>query len=407
MPQYYSYSRINTFEACPRQYKFIYIEKAAVEKPVSVELFLGHAVHRTLEKLYRYKVNGRVQPEEEMLRDYHQFWEGPDRDKIKVTRENMAVDDYIKVGESALGKYYDMYQPFDEGEIIGLEKNINFPIDSKERFIIRAKLDKIVKRPDDIIEIVDYKTDSALPSQQRLDENFQMGLYQMAVRYIWPQFENITLKQVFLRHGVAMETTMPEDRIDSIRYVINQKILEIDHARIEDDFPPKESHLCDYCVYYELCPAKRHRLALEGDIEEEFDPADAKKLADRYLELYEEKKKIESEMGALKEDIVKFCEQTDLTRLDSDRGNVRVTLKEIEEFPSKSRDEKSFTELTMLARDARLDECFKLDQNVLYKEFFRTEKLPPDLMEKMRVYLRRRMQSVLRTSFKVKGDEED
>ena len=126
---------------------------------------------------------------------------------------------------------------------------------------------------------------------------------------------------------------MPEERIDEIRHTIRQKLIEIEHARVEDNFPPKESHLCDYCVYYELCPAKRHKLALDEGAAEEFDPEAGRDLADRYLELNEEKKKIDSEMRALKDDIVKFCEQMELTRLDSDRGNVKITTQETEEFP--------------------------------------------------------------------------
>jgi hypothetical protein len=52
MARSFSNSKIGTFETCPRQYKFEYIEKASVEKPIGVELFLGNAVHRVLEKLY-------------------------------------------------------------------------------------------------------------------------------------------------------------------------------------------------------------------------------------------------------------------------------------------------------------------------------------------------------------------
>ena len=33
---YYSYSKLNTFNNCPRQYKFENIEKVTVEKPVQV-----------------------------------------------------------------------------------------------------------------------------------------------------------------------------------------------------------------------------------------------------------------------------------------------------------------------------------------------------------------------------------
>jgi len=48
----YSNSRIETFEQCPRKYKFRYLEniKTGTE---GVEAYVGKRVHETLEKLYR------------------------------------------------------------------------------------------------------------------------------------------------------------------------------------------------------------------------------------------------------------------------------------------------------------------------------------------------------------------
>nr|MBN2276867.1 PD-(D/E)XK nuclease family protein [candidate division Zixibacteria bacterium] len=400
MARSYSNSRIETFQTCPRQYKFQYIEKAAVEKPVGVEAFLGNAVHHALEKLYSLKLNGKLLTVNELLGIYHEHWDGPDRDRIKVTRENLGVDDYIRVGEEALKRYYDKYHPFDDGDVLALEKSISFPLDPESRFMINAKVDRISRRADGVVEIVDYKTKAFLPTQHVLEDDAQMGLYQMGVSYLWPDFDRFELKQIFLRQGVEMKAVMDKDKLDEIRYRTYQKILEIERAVKFDDFPPQESAICDWCIYFELCPAKRHRLALDEEIEVEFDPGIGSRMAGEYLSLNEKKKQIETEMKALKTDIVKYCEDFDVSSLEGDQGLVRVSFKDEEMFPSKTASEDDYLEISYLARRFNLEECFKLDQNVLYKEFYITEKLPPELKKQLEKFLIKRRRETLYTRYK-------
>jgi putative RecB family exonuclease len=396
MPRSYSNSRIETFENCPRQYKFQYIEKASVEKPVAVEAFLGDAVHRALERLYQSKINGRVESMEEVLRYYNDHWQGPEKEHIKVVRDQLGVEDYIRVGKAALSRYYEQYHPFDDGDVIALEKNISFPLDPAGRFMIRAKIDRISRRKDGVVEIIDYKTKAFLPTQQSLNEDRQMGLYHIGVKHLWPDFERIELKQLFLRQGCAMTAMMDTDKLEEIRYGAFQKILEIERAVREDSFPPTESPLCDWCVYFELCPAKRHKLALEDEISDEFDAERGERLADEYLALYGEKKRLESRLAALRDDIIKYCTEADITSVGGRKGSLKLSLSEGEAFPTKSDSEEDYLALTMIAREAGLEEVFKLEPGVLYKEFYARERLGADLMEKLKKYLIRKRQATLR-----------
>ncbi len=384
----YSNSKLNTFQNCPRQYKFAYIEKRAVEKPVSVEAYLGDAVHRTLEKLYTLKMNARLQPLEETIDFYRKIWEGPDRNNIKVTRDNLGVDDYIRVGENALRKYYETYAPFEDGIALDLEKKFSFPLDNEGRFSISGKIDRISRRLDGVVEIIDYKTKASIPTQQNLDNDSQMGLYCLATKYLWPDFDKIELKQIFLRHGVSLKTMMNEEKLEEIKYQAFQRILEIEQARRDDNFSPRESALCDWCVYYELCPAKRHGLALEKEIDLELDAESGKELARKYLELDRRIKLMDSEKRALREDVIRFCEGADVTALEAPNGSLKIRKSVSQVFPSKSDDEKAYMEISFLVREAGIEECLKLDQNVLYKEFYAKEKLPHELNEKLQEFLR-------------------
>jgi len=400
MARAYSNSKIGTFENCPRQYKFQHIERAAVEKPVSVEAFLGDTVHRSLEKLYLNKTSGRVMTREELLKLYAGFWEGPGIEKIKVARENMSVEDYIRVGREGLKKYYELFTPFDDSDIIALEKKISFPLDEAGRFTINGKIDRIGRRPDGTLEIVDYKTGAFPPTQRALESDRQMGLYQLGVKYLWPDFEKIELKQIFLRQGMVMTAEMNDERLEEIKYGAIQKILEIENAAREDDFPPKESALCDWCVYFSLCPAKRHGLALEEEIDDDFAAVDGRELAEQYLKKNEEKRKLESELKALKEDIILFCRRADLTTLEGESGALKLSLTERDAFPGKTENEDDFLAISLLARQAGLEECFRLETATLYKEFYARERLEPELKEKLKKYLIRRRQEIIRTRYK-------
>ena len=94
--------------------------------------------------------------------------------------------------------------------------------------------------------------------------------------------------------------------------------------------------------------------------------------------------------------------ETDLMRLDTDLGNIKVTTTESAGFPTKTEDDRAYVQISRIVRDAGLDECFKLEPNVLYKEFFAKEKLDANLMEKLRGFLRTKSSSIIRTSYNTK-----
>ncbi len=51
MPSF-SVSKIGTFENCPLQYKYAYIDRVEEEAEDTIKTFLGSRLHEALEKLY-------------------------------------------------------------------------------------------------------------------------------------------------------------------------------------------------------------------------------------------------------------------------------------------------------------------------------------------------------------------
>ena len=68
----YSHSRLSTFENCPLQFKFQYIDKIK-RYEAGIEAFVGLRFHKTMEKLYgelKFKVNTL----KELLDYYEEQW---------------------------------------------------------------------------------------------------------------------------------------------------------------------------------------------------------------------------------------------------------------------------------------------------------------------------------------------
>lgn len=73
MPSF-SHSKIGSYETCPLQYKYAYIDRVKVEVEDTVETFLGNRVHEALEKLYRDKQFEKLMSMEELLTYFNKMW---------------------------------------------------------------------------------------------------------------------------------------------------------------------------------------------------------------------------------------------------------------------------------------------------------------------------------------------
>jgi len=71
----YSHSRLATYETCPLQYKYAYVEKIELEPEVeTIEIFMGHRVHEAVEKLYRDLKLSKVNVLEDLIAYYDENW---------------------------------------------------------------------------------------------------------------------------------------------------------------------------------------------------------------------------------------------------------------------------------------------------------------------------------------------
>ncbi|MEW6051360.1 MAG: PD-(D/E)XK nuclease family protein [Candidatus Zixiibacteriota bacterium] len=366
----FSHSALNTFQACPRQFKFRYIDKPDVPEILSADLYLGSSVHLVLAQLYKRASDGVLWPLPDAQSAYLAEWNKPRRDLIRVPQEHMTVDDYIRRGQEMLSAFYKRYQPFNNGRLLGVETNLRATLPGT-LFRINGKVDRLWRRPDNVVEIADYKTGNRFPAGPH-DKGFfgQMAFYQILVQCTWPQFTNIEVVQYFLKPQEIIPYRFSPEELDQATEDIRLAINDIHNAARRDDFPATEGSHCNYCDYFKLCPAKRHELLLAAEsgsdeTAEQTSILTASRLADRYIAIDAQIKQLEAERDALRDDVIRTAKELQLVKLSGQEGAVSVKVSLDEKFIGKSKDADKFAELSFLARQFQLDDCFKLETNAL------------------------------------------
>lgn len=408
----YSHSALDSFRNCPRQFKFSHIEKVKTEKRITADAFMGNAVHRALNHLYDTLTYEKILSKEQLIAYYRDIWENADKQHLTVVKESLGVDDYIRTGETMLARYYDRFHPFDQGRTIALEEFLSFTLPGTGA-TFSARIDRLWQRPDGVVEICDYKTGANLPKGGRDPKFFfQMGIYQLAVREAFPQFKTIELVQYFLKLDQEIRYTMSEEDLDELVIELKRTIAETLHAEKLDTFPTRESGLCDYCAFFHLCPAKRHRLLLkreagEGENTEEVTTAEAAaELAEKFLELDARLKSLKSEHEALKGDLAQAAQSLDVNKLQANGGTVTVSRKQVDKFVTKSQDSDGFANLTYLVRELGLEDYMLPDTTGLLKDIYRKGRLSEEDEKKLEEFILSKEEIRISARHKKSDDDE-
>lgn len=244
---YLSYSQMNNFSICPRQYKYQYILK--LPSPPRAAQILGTSVHETLKSFYQQVKAKLIKGEkEELLRFLKKNWQSVGFDNKKHEK-----DTYKKAVEM-LTKYYD--ESFDKktvDKVLALEKRFSLKIGPE------LKIGGVVDRVDDIgegmIEVIDYKTGGKVPSQREVDRDEQLSLYALAVSldgsYYQKPVEKIKLTLWFLDEGKKVSTTRTKEEVEEMR----KKVIETAEEISKSEFPAKPGKVfpCGFCAYKLVC----------------------------------------------------------------------------------------------------------------------------------------------------------
>ncbi len=248
----YSHSRLSCFEKCPKQFYYRYVERRPVETE-SIEAFVGKRVHEVLERLNHFVRDGRVPSLARVIDRFRREWESHfEPDRVRIVRRESGADDYRQLGERCLSHHYRRHYPFDAEETLGIEEHVAFALDDAGRYRIRGIIDRVARAADGAIEIHDYKTGRWVPSQQQLDEDRQLALYQLGVAERYGDGPVRLVWHYLARRQTRVSTRTPE-QLEALRQGTIERIDEVEAERL---FEPRPSNLCSWCEFNDICPAQ-------------------------------------------------------------------------------------------------------------------------------------------------------
>jgi len=251
----YSNSRLSSYESCPQQYRFRYVDPVPVPPRESVEAYLGKRVHEALEFLYTRVGEGYKPTLAEVLAHFREAWDREWNESIHVVRAGDTVAGYRLIAERCLANYYRKHDPFEHGRTIGAELMVTYPLDPDRDFHLQGYIDRLVDLGGGHYEIHDYKTSRRLPSQADVDRDRQLALYQLAVTQRLPDVRSVKLVWHYLAHDRRLVSTRTPEQLRALRAEVLTLIETIEAATAQGNFPPVVSVLCDWCEFRPVCPA--------------------------------------------------------------------------------------------------------------------------------------------------------
>jgi DNA helicase-2/ATP-dependent DNA helicase PcrA len=236
---YLSYSMIQTFDTCPLHYKLRYLLK--IPTPQTAALSFGSSIHAVLQDYYQEFITQKLIPENlDVLLKTHWIKEG----YLSKKHEEEAFTHAQKLLQEYTEKYVETSTP------IALETPFVFSLNGLK---IGGRVDRIDKKSDGKIAIIDYKTGKNVPSQKDVDKDLQLTIYALAATEVKDQIlgrkaDNITLELHYLDADEIISTTRTQEQLNLAKEELLAKAKEIQ----ESDYVCSVTN-CKSCDYQMLC----------------------------------------------------------------------------------------------------------------------------------------------------------
>jgi DNA helicase II / ATP-dependent DNA helicase PcrA len=238
-----SASAVDTYERCGLQFKLDRDWRLS-EKPAAAMQY-GAAIHRIL-KTYFDSVNlGRPKTDDELIRLFKL-----DLAEAKI-QEAYQQELYENQGIEQLRDFLVAARKLPLAQVLHTEQSFEIRVGDTA---VVGRIDRIDRRPDGTVAIVDYKTGKAR-DQEDADESLQLSLYAIAAREKW-QYNVGALIFYNLEENVPVLTTRTEGQLVAARGRVEAAAQGI-AAGI---FDAKTGMHCNFCSYRSLCPEKEKRI---------------------------------------------------------------------------------------------------------------------------------------------------
>jgi ATP-dependent helicase/DNAse subunit B len=243
-----SVSSIGTYEKCPKNYHYRYIEKPDIEKNKWPATEFGSCAHLALE-LFHKTINNKSVPRSQYSKLMKWAYKKAlsefdigilDQDVWSPSGDKNGLE-YLK---EILQEYLNKISSDGMPNVIGIEVSYNFYIDGT---MIRGYIDRLDKIGDGEYRVVDYKTSK----NKKYLNSFQLLVYAEAIRRMYPDAKIIHGSYMLLKHNCeTMDWTFSDSDLEKVVKKISKRA---DMIKSESRWVKKPSILCNWCDYKKIC----------------------------------------------------------------------------------------------------------------------------------------------------------
>ncbi|MDO8555357.1 MAG: PD-(D/E)XK nuclease family protein, partial [bacterium] len=186
-----SYSALETYKTCPLKFKYQELDK--IKSPKSIEALFGSSIHSALKQMFS---RTPLYPTlDEIVNFFTIKWQalpaGRQEKKLEGADEE-TLKAYFEEGIALLKNFYKKNSPWNFNAV-ELESRFEVQIEdtlNKKTHTLAGIIDRIDKsQENDVYEIIDYKTSKRMPSQNDLDKNLQLSIYNLGLIKRWPHLK--------------------------------------------------------------------------------------------------------------------------------------------------------------------------------------------------------------------------
>ena len=238
-----SASAVDTYERCGLQFKLDRDWRLAARPAAAMQY--GAAIHRIL-KTYFDSVNlGRAKSDEELI---DLFRRDLADSKIQETYQHEL---YEQQGVAQLREFLAAARTLPAAHVLHTEQSFEIRVGPTS---VVGRIDRIDRRPDGSVSIIDYKTGKAR-DQEDADQSLQLSLYAIAAKQKW-EYSVGALIFYNLEENVAVTTSRTEAQLLGAR----NRVEDAAQGIADGIFEAKPGMHCNFCAYRSLCPEKEKRI---------------------------------------------------------------------------------------------------------------------------------------------------
>jgi len=349
----WSHSRLAAFESCPLKYYYTYVEKPDLEEVLgdNIALVLGRSVHEALEELYKRVSATETVSKKDLAEIYERAWAENYSDDAIVPQYDAMT--WKSMGEKQLSDYFKSYSPFDQERTIALERMIRLKLG---KYTLIGYIDRISESVPGHYQIRDYKTNKYLQTQEKFDNDRQLALYEIGLRQMFKDVKSVDLIWHMLHFNKEVKSKRTPLQLAQLKMETIGKIREIER---EEDYLPKESRLCEWCSFQDICPKKKHERSLGKLKPKQFRKDEGVKLANKFIQTKLKMNEWGIKNAEARKDIMAYSKQHNETKLIGSSAAISISSMRRVSFDPKAE--------KILKKAGLWDEFSKLDTSALNK----------------------------------------